>query len=223
MTKTILVVAAHPDDEVLGCGGVIAKHVAAEDEVHLVFMADGVGARSSELDSEKRAREAAMYSASRILGVSSTICLGFPDNRMDGLELLDIVQPLEDILRKLRPELVYTHHYGDLNIDHQLTHQAVMTACRPQPSFYVREILTFEVVSSTEWQSPTAMPFLPNVFVDISPYLDKKFEALKAYDMEIREEPHARSLGGVKALASFRGASVGVDAAEAFMMVRSLK
>jgi N-acetylglucosamine malate deacetylase 1 len=223
MIKQVMVVAAHPDDDVLGCGGTIAKHVSNGDQVHVVFMADGVGSRDGEIDEAMQERAMAMNAAAKILGTTSVSCLGFPDNRMDSLALIDIVQPLETIIQKLCPEIIYTHHYGDLNVDHRLTHQAVMTACRPIPGSSVKEILAFEVLSSTEWQSPGFMPFVPNVFVDISDHMQHKIAAVEAYALEMRETPHSRSVENVKFLARYRGHSIGVKASEAMMLVRDLR
>lgn len=218
-----MVVAAHPDDEVLGCGGTIARHASEGDEVHVVFMADGVTARGdSEQKSLERRNEAA-ENAARLLGVAKLHFLGLPDNRLDSLPLLDIVQPLENHIRLVQPEVIYTHHHGDLNVDHRLTHQAVITACRPQPGFSAREIFAFEVCSSTEWQNPLVQPFTPNVFVDIGKYADTKRAALLAYEDEMRPEPHSRSINNVIRLAALRGNSVGVAYAEAFMLVRCIR
>lgn len=153
MNRSVLVVAAHADDEALGCGGAIAKHSSVGDTVHVVFVADGVTSRPGVGGAELAQRQQATEAASHILGIRSITFLGLSDNRLDSLPLLDIVQPLEAIVAQLSPELVYTHHYGDLNVDHRVTHQAVMTACRPMPGATVREILTFEVMSSTEWSS----------------------------------------------------------------------
>lgn len=223
MSKTVLVVAAHADDEVLGCGGTLAKHVAAGDKVHVVFVADGVTSRGGTGHEDLVRRQRATESARNILGISTMAFLDLPDNRLDSLPLLDIVQPLEAIIGKLAPEILYTHHYGDLNVDHRLVHQAAMTACRPLPGSTVREILAFEVMSSTEWSSPGLAPFLPNFFVDISAHLESKMQALEAYAVEMRVPPHSRSMEHIRCLARHRGNCVGVDAAEAFMVMRVLR
>ena len=145
MSKSVLVVAAHTDDEALGCGGTIAKHVAQGDAVYAVFLADGVTSRSNASEQELDERNSAAKQAHKTLGIKQSFMLGFPDNRMDVLPLLDIVQELERVVLELRPEVVYTHHLGDLNVDHRVTHNATLTACRPLPGSSVREIYSFEV------------------------------------------------------------------------------
>jgi LmbE family N-acetylglucosaminyl deacetylase len=220
MSKSILVVGAHADDEVLGCGGTIAKHVAEGDLVNVIFMADGVGSRLQSDQDEFQDRSRARDEALRCLGVARQHSLDFPDNRMDSIPLLEIVQKLEPFIEEIRPTIVYTHHHGDLNIDHRLTHAAVMTVCRPMPGSSVSEIYGFEVVSSTEWATSQESSFLPNCFVDISQYLRVKLEALEAYAVEMRKVPHSRSMEHVEILAHHRGYSVGVDAAEAFEVYR---
>ncbi|AAZ18520.1 putative LmbE-like protein [Psychrobacter arcticus 273-4] len=222
MSKIILVVAAHTDDEAMGCGGTIARHIAEGDEVHLLFMTDGVGSREV-LAEEVIDRSSAAQQAAKILGVSSFTNLSFPDNRMDSVALLDIVKEVEVKISEIKPEIIYTHHIGDLNIDHQVTHKAVMTACRPQPGFSVKTIYAFEVLSSTEWQTSNSALFIPNVFIDITDYLPVKMDASKAYYNEMREVPHSRSLQHIELLARHRGYTVGVHAAEAFMLVREIK
>lgn len=219
--NTVLVVAAHPDDEVLGCGGTIAKHVDEGDMVYIIFMADGVTSRGVKDDFIDK-RNLSAVEASQQLGAQTPYFLGFPDNRMDTVALLDVVQKLESHIEKLKPSIIYTHHFGDLNIDHRITHQAVLTACRPQPDFCVKEIYTFEVLSSTEWQSPYVNSFSPSMFVDVSKYMNKKMDALKSYESEMRPYPHSRSYKNVESLAIYRGASVGVECAEAYEVVRVL-
>jgi LmbE family N-acetylglucosaminyl deacetylase len=220
MSRAVLVVAAHTDDEALGCGGTIAKHVEQGDTVYAVFLADGVTSRPDASEHELDERNSAAKQAHKILGIEQSFMLGFPDNRMDTVPLLDIVQKLEQVMHDVHPQVVYTHHNGDLNIDHRITHQAALTACRPVPGSFVREIYAFEVLSATEWNSPGASTFIPNVFVDISDHLETKMKALAAYELEMRDSPHSRSIVNAKRLAELRGSCVGVSAAEAMMAVR---
>jgi N-acetylglucosamine malate deacetylase 1 len=218
MDKTILVIAAHSDDEALGCSGVIARHVAEGDNVHLLFMTDGVSSRPGRRDDKKRLT-AAQESAD-ILGVSSVQQFDFPDNEMDAVALLDVVKAIEEVIDKLRPGIIYTHHIGDLNVDHKVTHKAVITVCRPQPDFCVKEVYTFEVLSSTEWSAPGVEVFSPNVFIDITDYIDIKKQVLEVYSEEMRQPPHSRSINNALRLNALRGNSVGIDYAEAFELVR---
>lgn len=223
MNKIVLVVAAHADDEALGCGGTIARHVAEGDTVYVVFMADGVTSRIQTETKDLEEREFAAEKARKILGVKQNFYLGMPDNRLDSLPLIEIIQQLELIVHKLQPNIIYTHHIGDLNIDHRITHQAVMTACRPVPGCSATAIFAFEVVSSTGWDSTHANQFIPNTFVDITLLMEKKKEALKCYQLEMRDAPHARSYSNIEYLAHHRGHSVGICAAEAFMLLRLIK
>lgn len=224
----VLIIAAHPDDEVLGCGGTIAKHVQNGDEVHVVIMAEGVTSRDKVRQRESRDGELsqlaqAAQEAGRILGVQSVELYNFPDNRMDAVDLLDVVKVVEAAIDRHKPVMIYTHHAGDVNIDHRIVHQAVVTACRPLPGQYVKTLLFFEVPSSSEWQTPGSAPaFLPNYFVDISNCLDKKLQALEAYESEMRPWPHPRSLTAVEHLVRWRGTTVGVEAAEGFVLGRKL-
>ena len=224
--KSILVLAAHPDDEVLGCGGTIAKFSDQGYLVHVAFFADGVLARSGEQVSQQEeltVRYAAAQKACKILGVKSVTFGKLPDNRMDTIPLLDITRTVEGLIAEHRPEIVLTHHIGDVNIDHRCLHEAVVTACRPQHEHLVKTLLCFEVPSSTEWQLPGSAPmFAPNWFVDISGTLDRKIAALEAYSAELRNWPHPRSQKVVEHLAHWRGATIGVDAAEAFILGRQL-
>jgi len=223
MSEIVLVIVAHADDEALGCGGTISRHVEQGDVVHLVLMADGVRSRTDASEADLSQRIEASKLAQTILGITSAHSFGLPDNRMDSIPLLEIVQKLEPIIEVIRPTIIYTHHHGDLNIDHRLTHAAVMTACRPLPSSSVREIYGIEVLSSTEWTTPQESPFLPNCFVDISQQLRTKLKALEAYDEEMRPAPHSRSPEHISALAHHRGYSMGLDAAEAFVVYRLIR
>lgn len=218
----LLVVVAHADDEILGCGGTIARFAAEGVLVHVVFMTNGVSARASATDQDIVLRNAARDTALSIVGVASYDAFDFPDNRMDSIAILDIVRPLEHIIQGLRPATVITHHYGDLNVDHRATHDATLTACRPLPGSSVREILACEIPSSTEWASVHRAPFLPSCYINIARYLPLKQKALYAYQTEMRDAPHARSPENIEALAKHRGMCIGVHAAEAFMTLRRI-
>ncbi len=220
----VLVVAAHPDDEALGCGATIAKWTRAGAAVQIVFMADGVGARGLAEPGVLDARRNAARRAAQILGAAAPVFGDFPDNRCDSVPLLDIVQDVETLVRQFQPDTVLTHHAGDLNVDHQRVHEAVMTACRPQKGHSVRTCLFFEVPSSTEWRVPgCGRDFSPAWFEDVGATLALKLQALDAYAGEMRPWPHPRSQQAVTALARWRGATVGCDAAEAFMLGRVLR
>jgi len=226
--RKILVIAAHPDDEVLGCGGTIAKWVKEGCEIHELIMAEGITSRDKRRVRKSRTEELRTLSrsankAADILGVKSIKLLDYPDNRMDSVNFLDVVKSIEGKVDNLKPDMIITHHSGDLNLDHQITHQAVVTACRPFPEQSVQCILSFEVLSSTEWSSTTfGRPFIPNWFEDISDTLHLKMKALEAYGSEMRKWPHSRSVKTVEHLARLRGASIGCEAAESFMLVRNI-
>jgi LmbE family N-acetylglucosaminyl deacetylase len=226
----VAVIAAHPDDEVLGCGGTIARHSKVGDEVAVLILAEGVTSRKSpgkqghnqklELAQLGKAARA----ASKILGVYSLELHSFPDNRMDSVDLLDIIKRIEEFMTKHRPSIVYSHHAGDVNIDHRRIHEAVVAACRPIPGHFVKQLLFFETPSSTEWQLPGSMPaFLPNWFVDISGTWETKKSALQAYAQEMRPWPHPRSIEAIEALGKWRGSSARLPLAESFMLGRFIQ
>ena len=224
---TILVVAAHPDDEVLGCGASMAKWSNAGIEVNVLIMAEGATSRDNVRNREKRIDELSVLaksarSAGKILGVSSVQLLDFPDNRMDSVDRLEVIKAVEEHIKLLKPVTVVTHHSGDLNIDHRIIHEAVVTACRPNPGNRVRRLLSFEINSSTEWQPDSVSSFQPSWFEDVSGSISRKLQALEAYSIEIRPWPHSRSLKAVEHLARWRGSTVGTEAAEAFMLLREV-
>ena len=218
-------IAAHPDDEILGCGATMAKHVQAGDEVSVLIMAEGITSRDQEYDRDARSDEISelaktAIAANQVLGVESITLNNFPDNRMDSVDRLDIVKTVEEFIKEQKPDIIYTHYMCDLNIDHRRVHEAVTTACRPQPGLGIKTLLFFEVASSTEWQIPNN--FSANWFVDVTETLDIKLKALEIYQSEMRPYPHARSIKAVAHLAHWRGASVGVAAAESFVLGRKL-
>jgi len=222
MPDPIAVIAAHPDDEVLGCGATIARYADAGHPVHVLLMADGEGARAPR-DGPRQvaARAEAARAACAVLGCASVELLDFPDNRMDGVDRLDVIQPIEAFLGQHRPALVLTHHAGDVNIDHRVVHDAVVVACRPLPGRPLRELWFFEVPSSTEWRpAASAAPFAPNILVDVAATFERKLRALDCYAAEMRPFPHPRSAESVEALARWRGGAAGLACAEAFELGR---
>lgn len=220
----VLVVAAHPDDEILGCGGTMALHAARGDVVHVLILGQGAAARrpaGSDVVAEVAALESAALAAATTVGAQPPRFGHLPDNCMDTVALLDVVRMVEDCVAETNPKIIYTHSPGDTNIDHRIVFDAVTTACRPQPGTLKPAILCFEIPSSTEWRPPVAAPvFAPNWFVDIGAALTAKLAALSAYAGEMRPWPHPRSLEAVTHLARWRGASIGSEAAEAFMVAR---
>lgn len=224
MNRTILVVAAHPDDELLGVGGTVARHVSMGDDVYCHILGQGAlsreGATSQEvLQLKKQARE-----AGAIIGFTDIFFSEFPDNAFDSVSLLDIVKAVEQIIERIKPAVIYTHHAHDVNIDHQLTCQAVLTASRPCNLFAPQEIYSFETLSATEWQQKSAEKiFKPTVYINIEETIEKKRAALRVYASELRPYPHSRSEEGVNILAQFRGLEAGLHYAESFELIRSIE
>ncbi len=223
--KKILVIAAHPDDEILGLGGTIRIMSNRGYQINCAILGTGISSRYKNPDavsSEKYGllRRNALNS-SNIVGYTQVDFFDFPDNRFDSIDIIDIIKEVEKLVQKYKPEIVFTHHYGDLNIDHRITNLAVMTAIRPYTFTDVKKIIVFETPSSTEWTFHSSGPtFEPNYFIDITNTLDSKLAAMKEYETEIRDYPHPRSLGSLRNRASFWGNIVGVEYAEAFMIIR---
>jgi N-acetylglucosamine malate deacetylase 1 len=223
-----LIVAAHPDDEALGCGGTIAKIAEAGGEVHVLFLSEGVTARDETCDliasaPEIAKREENARAAARVLGAQEPHFLRLPDNRLDQMDLIDIAKLVEAEIRRVTPATIYCHHGADLNVDHRITFQSVLTACRPISGLPVQRIYSWETNSSTEWATPEIGPgFVPNRFVEISDTLDKKRESIDCYAEEMRPFPHPRSWQAIEALARWRGATSGLLAAEAFQVIREI-
>jgi LmbE family N-acetylglucosaminyl deacetylase len=222
----VLIVAAHPDDELIGCAGTIAKHVEDGDHTSILIMAEGSTSRDKNRDVKKRRSQLMELmeharSAANILGVREIEFAGLSDNRMDSYDLLDIVKLIEEKVTKFRPTIVYTHHRGDLNIDHRVTHDAVVTACRPVNVEQPNKLMTFETLSSTEWNTPTGSnKFNPQIFVNIKNQWPKKVAALSVYKTEMRDFPHPRSIDALQSLAKYRGSACHYEYAEAFMLIR---
>ena len=222
MPSKVLVVAAHPDDEVLGCGGTIKSLSLRGAEVGVVFLADGESSRETVTKTSCQSRRSAALEAGKILGFECLEFFNFPDNRLDSLPLLEITQALEGVLSSFEPSIVLTHFGNDLNIDHCSCSRAVITACRPFSYDFVEEILAFEVASSTGLFAG-ADSFNPTIFQDISATLEFKMSALDAYAAEMRPFPHPRSHEGVKILAQQRGMAANLIYAEAFQPLRIIR
>jgi LmbE family N-acetylglucosaminyl deacetylase len=217
----ILVVAAHPDDEILGLGGTLARRAAEGDEVTIFILADRGSARYDE--SRIREVQRASRAAAAKLGVGDVRFGGLEDQVLDGRPVLEVTQRVEALLQEVRPEVVFTHHRGDINRDHAVVHEATLTAARPYATPFVRRILTYETPSATEWAGPyPEAAFVPNVFVDISEHLEAKLAAMSEYATELRDPPHPRSLAALGYRAAHWGSVVGVPAAEPFQLVREI-
>lgn len=224
--KTILVVAAHPDDEILGCGGTIKRLVDEGCIAYTLILGEGITSRDEKRDRDERIVEIEelkkqVNEANRIIGVKEVFLHDFPDNRFDTVALLDIVKVIEKVKNELQPDIIFTHYENDLNIDHQITYKAVLTATRPMKEECVKELYSFEVLSSTEWNYP--LSFSPDVFFDISDHIEYKKKAMQIYKSELNDYPHPRSLEGMDISAKSWGLKVGHKYAEAFKLGRMLR
>lgn len=226
MNKKILVIAAHPDDEILGCGGTIARLIQENYKVYTLILGEGLTARDEKRGENINQKEIKnlkkqMYKANKILGVKNIFTYDLPDNRFDSIDLLDIVKIIEKVKNTVKPSIIFTHYEKDLNIDHQITYRAVITATRPLKDEVVKEIYSFENLSSTEWNYP--LSFSPDLFFDIKNTINLKLKAIKEYKSELREFSHPRSLVGIELNAKYWGMSVGLDYAEVFKIIRIIK
>ena len=226
--KKIMIVVAHPDDELLGLGATMNKLVNEFNvKTHVVILGEGLTSRLEKRDTNKLKKELIVHkknikNAQNSIGYHNNSIYDFPDNRFDSVSILDIIKVVEKEKKIFQPEVIFTHHGGDLNIDHQLTFEAVITACRPIENEIVKTILTFETPSSTEWKSPTnPNHFLPNIFISVSESnINSKIKGMESYEFEKRKFPHPRSPEALKIQAKRWGVINGVDYAEAFCLIR---
>jgi LmbE family N-acetylglucosaminyl deacetylase len=219
-------VAAHPDDEILGCGGTMARLSKEGHEIFIVILGEGETSRGSNRENEIKTLTDLKHQsleASQLVGAKELFTYNFPDNRFDTVALLEIVKKIEEVVTKVKPHTIFTHHGSDLNVDHQICNRAVLTATRPVDGMTVKEIYAFEIPSSSEWSFQSlGRSFRGNYFVDISETLDTKIKAMECYRSEIRNFPHPRSTKALHAISTRWGSVVGCKAAEAFEVIRSI-
>jgi len=227
--KRVLVVVAHPDDEILGIGATAFQLIHRNDcVVRAVILGEGLTSRSSDrnIDEWRKSlnkHQSNIKDAQRIIGYESVGIYNFPDNRFDSVPLLDIIKVIEKEKHEFKPDVIFTHHGGDVNIDHQRTFDAVITACRPLPDELVKTIIAFETMSGTEWR-PSSDPrhFIPNMFVEIDEVsLKAKTNAMESYEFEKRDYPHPRSPEALRIRALMWGVANGMNMAEAFQLIRT--
>lgn len=217
----ILTVVAHPDDEVLGCGGTIARLVEEGHQAYTLILGKGITARNNWSKKDLMKIEEQAREANHVLGVKDVFIHDFPDNSFDIVTLLKIIKVIERIKDRIKPDVVFTHSQNDLNIDHRITNQAVITVTRPMEDETVKQVYGCEILSSTEWNFP--LKFSPNLFYDITKTITKKTSALRSYKGEIRNDYHPRSVEGIGVQARQRGMIIGVKYAEAFEVIRDVR
>lgn len=216
--ETILVIAAHPDDEAIGCAGTLKKHATCGDSVYAVSFTNGVSSRNNTPDNSINERLNSANNSAKKIGFQWVKLGDFPDNELDTISLLTLTKFIEDIKKIIQPTIIYTHSAVDLNIDHRRVHEATLIAFRPQPGEIWKEIRTYEVASSTEWGIDH---FKPNLFVDVTQVYSHKKKALLCYQQEMRDYPHTRSLDAIENINRYRGSQAGFILAEAFEVIRS--
>jgi LmbE family N-acetylglucosaminyl deacetylase len=217
-----LIIAPHPDDEVLGVGGTILKNIDKGEEIYTCIITRAYLPDLDEKTIKKKREE--VIRVNDYLGVKEVFFCDFPTLKLETLPRLTLKKSLTNIINNLKPDIMYLPHKGDINTDHKLTFQAAMVVARPKPDFFIKKIYSYETLSSTDW-APQSIEniFIPNLYEDISKFLDKKKRALQLYESEIQKYPHPRSVEGIEILAKKRGLEVGMLAAEAFMLIREIK
>ena len=225
--KSVLVFAAHPDDELLGVGGTVRRLANEGAIVRAVILAEGITSRSNTREEADKAELLSLQSdarkAAEIIGYHSIEFCGLPDNRMDSIDLLDVIKIVSKYVNEYKPDTVFTHHHGDLNIDHRITCEAVLTACRPVGDYCVKKIYAFETPSSSEWDFNYNQPFTPNVYFDVTHTLEAKIRGMACYRSESTTFPHPRSPESLRSLGLYRGSNAGFELAEAFMLLRECR
>lgn len=226
MSKKILIVVAHPDDEVLGCFGTVARLIKEGYEAYTLILGEGKTSRDNERIVENKQEEIRVLNteiqrANNLIGIKKVFIDNFPDNRFDSVDLLDIIKVISKVKEEVQPDIIFTHYEHDLNIDHQITYKAVITSTRPMLNESVKEIYSFEILSSTEWNYPIS--FSPDVYFDIESTISMKKSAMAEYKSELCKYPHPRSLEAIDLNAKYHGFRVGKYYIEAFKSVRIIK
>ena len=219
--QKILIVAAHPDDEVLGCFGTVAKLIKQGAEAYTLVLGEGKTSRGETNKEEMDELDREYEMANQTIGIKAIFREHFPDNCFDKVSLLEIVKAVERVKDDIKPDIIFTHFQHDLNIDHRIAYQAVLTATRPMQDESVEQIYSFEVLSSTEWNFSSS--FSGNVFFDIHDTIADKLKAMQCYQSELRIYPHPRSLEGIRLNAQLQGMRVGLQYAESFMLIRDVR
>jgi len=217
-SQNILILAAHPDDEVLGCGGVIQYYTSRKDNVYVCVVTDGSSSQYQGDIKKAQAKDQQTLRVQKFLGIKEFIRLDFPDMKLDTIAHIDINRKLENVINQIKPSIIYTHSSTDVNLDHILVYQSTKVVTRPGKPF-LDQVYSYEVLSSTEWSRDN--PFNPNTYFDISSYIEKKVKAFNLCRTEIRPYPHPRSAQGVKSLAKYRGIQSGFKYAESFQLIVS--
>lgn len=224
--RKALIIVAHPDDEVLGMGGTLAKLSNKGVETHLMIVTDGSSSQyrsANNLEQIISRKKKETQQSADTLGIKSVIYGDLPDMKLDCVPHLEINAVIEKTIRELKPDTVFTHFYGDVNLDHRRVFESVMVACRPTQEQSVRNVYCFEVPSSTEWNAVSEHTvFIPNFFVNIDGFLKTKMKALSFYETELRPFPHPRSLASVEKTSMAEGIKVGFPAVERFVLIRQL-
>ncbi|WP_291329272.1 PIG-L deacetylase family protein [Desulfovibrio sp. UCD-KL4C] len=225
MNHRILTIAAHPDDEILGCGATVARMINNGAEAYTLILGEGVTSRQQKRETSQCAKELrdlkkSIQEANKIIGVKKVITYDFPDNRFDSVNLLELVKIVEKVKNEIKPDIIFTHFANDMNIDHYITNKAVLTATRPMQNEVVKEIYAFEILSSTEWNFP--LTFSPDYFVNVDETIETKLKAMSAYKGELQEYPHPRSLKALELNADLWGIKTGNYKVEAFQTLRRL-
>jgi LmbE family N-acetylglucosaminyl deacetylase len=217
--KKVLVIAPHPDDEVLGCGGTMAKYASRGDDVYLCVATQAYTPDWPENFIKGRKKE--VSKANQILKVKKTFFLNFPTAKLDTIPQKDINEAIGRVIKETKSQIIFIPHQGDLHSDHKIIFLSSLVATRPDRHSFIEQVLSYETLSETEWGNPI-YPFLPNIYEDISEFLEKKIEAMDAYKSEIKEYPHARSSDRIRCLAGRRGSEANLKFAESFLLIREI-